>query len=172
MRGSSGRGSRCSITGDSARGSRPARAAHSRLQLPPPPSARLAARPRLSPGASQRLAYPPASQRGEPSVRPAPAQGRRREHFCGGSGGAARPERAHWTPRPARGWNWGPITEHRLLRWFRPPAELELPLRGAFWLRLELKAQKFVSALRGLTSRFVFVFCRFGGFLGGDRYKT
>lgn len=70
------------MPGDRAPGSRPARAAHSRLQLAPPPAARLAAQPRPSLGAPLRLARPPASQRGGPGARPAPAQGSCRELFC------------------------------------------------------------------------------------------
>lgn len=53
--GSAGQGSRCSGAGDCARGSRLARAASSRLQVPRPPGARLAARPRPSPQGALRI---------------------------------------------------------------------------------------------------------------------
>lgn len=76
--GSAGQGSRCSGAGDCARGSRPARAASSRLQVPRPPGARLAARPRPSPRVPLGLARAPASQGGGHSARPAPARGRSR----------------------------------------------------------------------------------------------
>lgn len=77
------RGSRRGGAGDRARGSRQARAARSRLLLGRPPGARLAARPRPSPGRpSDWRVLPPV--RGKARHSPAPARGRGRE-LLGGS---------------------------------------------------------------------------------------
>lgn len=53
---------------------------------------------------------------------------------------AARPERAHWAPRPAPGRGWGPAAERPPLRRVLALAGSELPLGGAFKLLLERRA--------------------------------